>query len=100
MSLTAKLKEHALKHGIDLIGVTSAKPFEVDGWAGPIVKPRSYLKNAKSVVVFGYYQLDKQLTESSKTEQLRARLIPGSKVFFSMDEYCSAVITEYLKEKV
>ncbi len=99
MSLTTKLKEHALKHGIDLISVTSVRPFEVDGWAGPIVKPRDYLKNAKSVVVFGYYQLDKQLTESLKAEQPRGKIIPGLKVFFSMDEYCSAVITEYLKEK-
>ena len=98
-SLTTKLKKYALKHSVDLIGVTSAKSFEVDGWAGPIVNPRSYLKNARSVVVFGYYQLDKQLIESSKTAQPRGRLIPGSKAFLSMDEYCSEVITKYLKEK-
>ena len=30
MSLTTELKEHAHKHGIDLIGVTSAEAFKVE----------------------------------------------------------------------
>jgi len=99
VSLTAELKKHAAERGIDLIGVTSAEPLEVDGWGGPIMNSREYLEDATCVVVFGYYQLDVNLAERSSSAAPRGRLIPGLGAFFDMDEYCSAVVAGYLSRK-
>jgi hypothetical protein len=44
MSLASELKEYAIEHGVDLIGVTSAEPFmrkKVDGLDEPLIDPRT-----------------------------------------------------------
>ena len=98
MSLAAELKEYALKHGIDLIGVTPAEAFEVDGLNKPLVDPRAYLENAKSVVVYGFY-FGSPLPEPSRPDTPLGRLSPGMGAFYAMHEHCCGVIMEYLNEK-
>ena len=98
MSLTAELKGYAAHRGVDLIGVTSAKAFEVEGLDKPLANPRTYLENAKSVVVFGYY-FGNQLPGPSRASAPRGRLSPGLRVVSAMEEYCYKVIGEYLNEK-
>jgi tRNA(Ile)-lysidine synthase TilS/MesJ len=66
-----ELKEYAVEHGIDLIGVTSAEPFmrkKVDRLNEQLMDPRTYLENAKSVVVYGFYY-GRALEVSEKAER-------------------------------
>ncbi|GAI29181.1 unnamed protein product, partial [marine sediment metagenome] len=98
MSLTAELKEYAVKQGVDLIGVTSAKAFEVDGLDKPLMDPRASLENAKSIVVFGFC-FGSPVTEPSRPGAPRGRLSPGLGAFSAMEEYCYKVIKEYLNER-
>jgi len=98
MSLVAELKEYALKHGVDLIGVTSTEAFELDGLDKLLVAPRTYLENAKSVVVYGFY-FGSPLPEPSRPDTPLGRLSPGMGAFYAMHEHCCGVIMEYLNEK-
>jgi len=98
VSLTGELKEYALKHGIDLIGVASAEAFEVDGLDKPLVDPRTYLENAKSVVVYGLY-FGSPSPEQSRPDTPRGRLSPGMGAFYAMHEHCCGVIESYLNKK-
>jgi len=98
MSLTMALKEYAQKHGIDLIGVTSAEAFEVDRLDEPIMNPRTYDENAKSVVVYGFY-VGSSPMEPSKPGALLGRLAPELKAIPAVHEYCCEVIEGYLNEK-
>ncbi len=54
MSLTSELREHAQAAGIDLIGITSARPFLV-GEEQRIADAREYLPDAQSIVVAACY---------------------------------------------
>jgi len=98
MSLTMELKEYAVKHGIDLIGVTSAKAFELDGLDKPLTEPRTYLENAQSIVVYGFYS-GTPLTNPTRLGAPCGRLAPGLKAIPAMQEYCHEVIKECLNEK-
>jgi len=98
MSLTEELKEYALKHGVELIGVTSTEAFELDGLGKPLVAPRTYLENAKSVVMYGFY-FGSPLPEPSRPDTPLGRLSPGMGAFYAMHEHCCGVIMEYLNEK-
>lgn len=98
MSLTGELKEYALKHGVDLIGVTSAEAFEVQELDRPLVDPRAYLENAKSVVVYGFY-FGSPSPEPSRPDAPRGRLSPGMGAFYAMHEYCYGVIEDYLNKR-
>jgi hypothetical protein len=46
-SLTAELKEYALSHGMDLIGITSAKPFLRQGREQEIIDPKELLPDGR-----------------------------------------------------
>jgi len=98
VSLTRELKEYALKHGVDLIGVTSAEAFEVDGLDKPLVEPRAYLENAKAVVVYGFY-FGSPPPEPSRPDTPRGKLSPGMGAFYAMHEHCYGVIANYLNRK-
>ena len=98
MSLTGELKEYTLKHGVDLIGVTSAEAFEVDGLKRLLVDPRAYLENAKSVVVYGFY-FGSPSPKPSRLDTPRGRLSPGMGAFYAMHEHCYGVIENYLSRK-
>jgi epoxyqueuosine reductase len=54
-SLTSQLKEHALSHGIDLIGITSAKPFVRQGREQEIIDPKEMLPDAQAVIVTAFH---------------------------------------------
>jgi epoxyqueuosine reductase len=98
VSLTGELKEYALKHGVDVIGVTSAEAFEVDGLDKPLVDPRAYLENAKSVVVYGFY-FGSPSPEPSRPDTPRGRLSPGMGAFYAMHEHCYGVVENYLTKR-
>jgi len=98
MSLVAELKEYALKHGVDVIGVTSAEAFEMDRLDKPLVEPRAYLENAKSVVVYGFY-FGSPSTEPSRPDAPQGKLSPGMGAFYAMHEHCYGVIANYLNRK-
>jgi epoxyqueuosine reductase len=101
MSLASELKEYAVEHGVDLIGVTSAEPFmrkKVDGLDEPLIDPRTYLENAKSVVVYAFYH-GGPLTEPSRPGALHGRLSPGFRAIPAMDKYCYEIIKGYLNKK-
>lgn len=98
MSLTIEIKEHAQKHGIDLIGVASAEAYEVDRPNEPIVNPRTYYESAKSIIVYGFY-FGGLPTEPLKPDTLCVRLSPGLSAFLAMDRHCYDVIKEFLKQK-
>ena len=98
MSLTGELKEYALKHGVDLIGVTSAEAFEVDRLDKPLVDLRTYLENAESVVMYGFY-FGSPLPEPSGPDTPRGRLSPGMGAFYAMHAHCYGVIESYLNKK-
>jgi epoxyqueuosine reductase len=97
MSLTAELKEYTLKQGIDLCGVTSAKAFKVEELEEPM-DPRTYLENAKSVVVYGFY-IGNSLIEPLRPDTPHGRLAPELKAVPAMHEYCCEVIGGYLNQK-
>ncbi len=54
-SLTERLKEHALSHGIDLIGITSAKPFTRRGKTETVLEPKKLLDEARAVIVTAFH---------------------------------------------
>ncbi|MEW6376139.1 MAG: 4Fe-4S double cluster binding domain-containing protein [Thermodesulfobacteriota bacterium] len=54
-SLTMQLKKHALSHGVDLIGITSAKPFIKRDRTETIIDPKELLDDARSVIVTAFY---------------------------------------------
>jgi len=54
-SLTEQLKAHALSHGIDLIGITSAKPFVRRGKTEAVLDPKKLLDDARAVIVTAFY---------------------------------------------
>ena len=54
-SLTVQLKEYALSHGVDLIGITSAKPFVIRDGTKTIIDPKELLDDAQAVIVTAIY---------------------------------------------
>jgi hypothetical protein len=54
-TLTERLKEHALSHGIDLIGITSVKPFTRRGKKETVLDPKKLLDDARAVIVTAFY---------------------------------------------
>jgi hypothetical protein len=54
-SLTSQLKEHALSQGIDLIGITSARPFVRQGKEQEIIDPKALLPDAQAVIVTAFH---------------------------------------------
>lgn len=93
------MKEEAIASGIDLIGITSAKPFEVTGKKQKHVDPRNILKGATSVIVAGfcfYNQLD---TEKFTQEEYRGVFSHESRSFNPLRRHCQKVIQKILKEE-
>lgn len=48
ISLTEELKDHALSAGIDVIGITSAKPFRVKGDKEKHINPQEVLSKRQN----------------------------------------------------
>jgi epoxyqueuosine reductase len=122
MSLNTQLKEYARKHGVELIGVTSAEPFAIPdkrivlyggkmrGRIAGSIDPRKLMPNAKSVVVFAYYTLsaseyqserpmnERVVTVQSSLDTPRGWWGQGTNAYCSMIPYCKKVIETFLKK--
>jgi|Deesub1362B_J571_1020462.scaffolds.fasta_scaffold00001_867 epoxyqueuosine reductase len=97
--ITRILKEKAYASGIDLIGITSAKPFEVSGTKKKTIDPKELLKGAASVVVAGfcfYYQLK---DENCYQKEPRGIFSYGSRSFNPLRRHCQKIIQEILKKE-
>ena len=102
--LTREVKEYALDHGADLVGVISAESIDVipKHWIGWEVqsntqKTTDYLENPKSVVVLGYHAFDDihELTIPERgeyTAYLRMRLFARRVLRFIHKKGYNAVV--------
>ncbi len=96
--LLAGLRSAAAAAGIDLIGVTSAEPFEYeDDWWGHD-QPGALLPNARSVVVAGFGARYEPRPVATEPGAPRGRFTPfGSRVFEQMEAHCWRVVGDYLR---
>jgi epoxyqueuosine reductase len=97
--LTAGLRKAATDAGIDLIGVTTAEPFELrEEWAHD--QPRELLPGARSVVVAGFCTRYEPRLVASEPGTPRGRFpVYGSRVFEQMERHCWDVVGSYLRDR-
>jgi epoxyqueuosine reductase len=96
---TDVLKRVAHDAEIELIGVTSAEPFELRG-AFNRQQPREILAGARAVVVAGYRAFYEPKLIASKPGTPRGRFPPyGSRAFAQMENHCHATITGFLRNR-
>ncbi len=83
-TLTKEIKDYALSHGADLVGVLSPEAIDAfpDYWIGWQVQEASkktsdYMADPKSIIVLGYHAFDDiheaQITHNGKIEYLSTR---------------------------
>jgi epoxyqueuosine reductase len=98
-ALTQELRKRVLSAGIDLIGITSTKPFKIQGEEERRIDPKEILKDAQSVIVLGfcvYKTLDILPSEPGKP---RGRFSSyGNGVYLPMRNHCRKVIQQLLQE--
>jgi epoxyqueuosine reductase len=97
--LMAGLRQAAQEAGIDLIGVTSAEPFELrEEWG--VDQPRELLPEARSVVVAGFCTRYEPRLVASEPGTPRGRFpVYGSRVFEQMERHCWDVVGGYLRDR-
>jgi epoxyqueuosine reductase len=98
-ALTEELKKRVLSSGIDLIGVTSAKSFGIEGENKMFIEPQRIFKDAQSIIVAGFSVLNRLDIIPSKPGMPRGRFSYGYRSFMVMQQYCRKVITQFIKEK-
>lgn len=100
-TLSADLKQYALDNGIDLFGITSAKPFVIQKNGGTItVDPGRLLNDAKAIIVMGYYNKEKEATVLNEPSKPRGRYSAYSvRTHVPMLIYCLTLMKNFLKEK-
>lgn len=98
--LLAGLRSAAAQAGIDLLGVTSAEPFEYeDDWWGHD-QPAAVLPGAGSVVVAGFCARYTPRPVQSEPGNPRGRFTAfGSRIFEQMEAHCWKVVVEYLRDR-
>lgn len=98
--LTSQLKQFALNNGIDLIGITSAKPFIIQRKKEPFVDPKTFLSDAKAVVVTGFH-----INQSSKQDLIESTSPTGRynaydvKAFTPMESLHIKIISTFLEKE-
>ncbi|MBA4379842.1 MAG: hypothetical protein C0393_04020 [Anaerolinea sp.] len=98
--LTQELKEKVLSAGIDLIGITSAEPFQIQGEKEKCVDPKEILKDARSVIVAGFCILNMLDILPSEPGKPRGRFAyHGIRVFMPMRAYTQKVISQFLRRE-
>lgn len=99
-SLTLRLKQHAFANGIDLIGITSAKPFIIERKKEPFIDPKDFLSDAKAIIVTGFH-----INESSRKNSVKSNTPTGRynaydvKAFMPMEEHHIRVIGNFLESE-
>jgi epoxyqueuosine reductase len=94
--LLTGLHEAAKEAGIDLLGVTSAEPFDLrEDWQHD--QPKELLASAQSVAVAGFCVFYEPRTVPSRPGVPRGRFTPfGSRVFEQMERHCFDTVESYL----
>jgi epoxyqueuosine reductase len=94
--LLAGLRQAVEEAGIDLLGVTSAQPFELrEDWQHD--QPAELLPSARAVLVAGFCVFYVPRAVPSKPGVPRGRFTPfGSRVFEQMERHCFDTIEGYL----
>jgi epoxyqueuosine reductase len=101
-TLTLQLKEYALSHGIDLIGITSAKPFiKKKETTDIIIDPKKLLADVQSVIVTGFYMNEPIEVLPIDKEIPRGRFTYGYSIraFTPMENYYVRIIKEFLESR-
>jgi epoxyqueuosine reductase len=100
-SLTVQFREHTLSQGVDLIGITSAKPFVKRGRTETIIDPRDLLDDARSVIVAAFYSYGIADAPSSDKDNPRGRFQHGDRMgaLTPMTDYCVEVIQGLLERQ-
>lgn len=100
-SLTARLKEHALAHGIDSIGITSAGPFTRKGKTDTIMDPKKLLADARSVIVTAFYMNEAVAPPRLDKNNPRGRFTPGYSVraYTPMENHHIEIISGFLEKQ-
>ena len=97
--LTHELRKRVLSAGIDLIGITSAEPFQIRGEKERMVNPKEILKGARSIIVAGFYVYNAANILPSELGRPRGIFAPyGSKVYLKMQAYCQKIVKRFLRE--
>ncbi|NQS90044.1 epoxyqueuosine reductase, partial [Patescibacteria group bacterium] len=98
--LTKELKNKILFEGIDLIGITSAEPFRVEGEKEKIIDPKEILKDAQAIVVAGfsiYNKLDILPSEPGRPRGMFSSY--GTRAYMPMRTYCEKIIRQFLRKE-
>jgi len=97
--LTLQLKAHALSHGVDLIGTTSAKPFTKRDRTGTAIDPKELLDDARSIVVAAFYSHDPAEEPRADRDNPRSRFphAESLRAFTPMADHYVGVIRGFLK---
>ncbi len=96
---TTQLKDYALSRGIDLLGITSAKPFVKKGETETVIDPREILPEAQSIVVTGFYMKEAIADQPQDKENPKGRFTHGYslRAFTAMENYYIGIIREFLE---
>jgi epoxyqueuosine reductase len=99
--LTMELKEQALSRGVDLIGITSARPFVRRGQTETVIDPKELLKEARSIVVAGFYMNEVVPPPEIDRNNPRGRFTQAYSVraHTPMESYYIEIVQDFLKER-
>lgn len=98
MSLTDEFKVYAQDRGLDLIGFTSPRPFQVkEDWMQ--ADPRAILPSAHAVVVAACYLYGTDTTEPSAPGRPRGRFGPWTKASFAAVRWMNGVVQGFLEKR-
>jgi epoxyqueuosine reductase len=94
------LQEHALSHGVDLIGITSARPFVKRDSTETRIEPRELLADAQAVIVTAFYAYGIAGPLVSD-DHPRGRFPHGDRMgaLTPMTDHCVAVIKGFLQRQ-
>lgn len=100
-SLTVQLKEYALSRGVDLIGITSAKPFIKRDRTETAIDPKELLDDARSVIVTAYCTNEVVDAPSIDKDNPRGRYARADSItaFTPMENHYIEIIKGFLEKQ-
>lgn len=100
-SLTVQLKEYALSRGVDLIGITSAKPFIKRDRTETTIDPKELLDDARSVIVTAYCTNEVVDAPSIDKDNPRGRYARADSItaFTPMENHYIEIIKGFLEKQ-